>query len=819
MHMDALWGVAGVVLTRSEIDTFTTGEAFVLGCAFYVHDLGMAIAATPEGRRTLEQSPSYQNCLARLAKSRELDEHRARAAALQISARETHAGRAETLIDCPIPGTDRYLLESKDIRDQWGDYIGKVASSHHWSLRDVDNQLGSAGRIPGPAGQMLDLGYLACALRIIDFAHINSARAPQLERLLRADMPDESLLHWLAQEFISGPSRDGQNLAYASMRPVKDVDAWWVFYEMATALDREITAVSDYLSERTASANRFSLEGVKAVKSPTAFAKYIRPGGFSPVDIRFRPDSMTRLVDLLGGKQLYGNDQFAPLRELLQNARDAIHLQRAVEEASGQEPRLGQIDVRLEASEGTTKLSVSDDGVGMSAKTVSTYLLGIASDYWRSQDFYNEYSEAAATGFSAVGRFGIGFLSVFMIGDDVEVETQRVAGANLTLKLRGVGKRGALHERPTSLRTGTTVHIAVPAPRQSDFEGLAGIVQSKAPMLDIPVRVSEMGTTAHVEPGWWKTVSQQELREFLYRREVTSKLPLREQRRANAEPYGSVYERHFARRFMLRDAGPTEKWPGRQPEVITETSRMIATPGRGTVVLCSKGFAVSELSLHGITGLAEVGDIEINAARSTPLGFDAASLRNDMLLVLWPHIVAATDRLAEEGSVPVRFSFLNSLASTFGERILSDTSLPWIGIQEPPGNTLLVSSDQFRSSVASKSEVFVAYGSSPWTADAWLRSFHTDAGAGYFLILVPMGGGPSVRSRYGQEGRVDAPLAAHFVPDHIEDDESASQLLNAHLLRSTLVSLAAAWGVSVEALHAEAWSRQKGNLIGRLRRK
>lgn len=817
-HMDALWGVADMVFTSTEVAEFSVAEAFILGSAFYTHDLGMALAATPSGRQALKESAAYRSVFARLASKPGLDVARAECVALQVAARETHASQAETLIDDLIPGIDRYLLEAKELRDQWGDHIGKVAASHHWTLRQVDERLGSAGRLPAPNGEAVDLGFLACALRIIDYSHINAARAPQLERLLRAEMSDESLVHWLAQEFISGPTRDGQYLAYASMRPLSDVDAWWVFFEMATGLDREITAVADYLSERTVSAGRFSLEGVKGVKSPTTFAKYVRPGGFSPVDIRFRPDSMTRLVDLLGGKQLYGNDRFAALRELLQNARDAIHLQRAIEQAAGQEPRPGIIDVRLDGGSSGARLSVSDDGVGMSAKTVTTYLLGIASDYWHSQDFINEYPAALNTGFSAVGRFGIGFLSVFMLGEDVEVETQRIAGANLSLRLRGVGKRGALQERPSALRTGTTVRIAIPNEKQPDFEGLARIVQAKAPMLDIRVRVSEMDTTSHVEPGWWKHASQDEITAFLARRDATAKIPLREQRRIAAKTINSAYERRYLRRLLLSETSSTEKWPGRQPEVITDAYRVIATPGRGTVVLCSKGFAIDELAVSGLTGLAEVGEIEINAARSRPLGFDEESFRHRMLVALWPHVVAATDRLADEGGIPARFPFLRILASVFGGRILKDTTLPWIGVQELRGNTVLISSAELYRRVKSSNEVFVAYGTGPWTADHWVRSFHSDVGSGYLLIVVPTAGGPSVRSRYGQDqGRIDAPLPAHFVPDHVEADDAQSQIASAHLLTEVLSTVAAAWDVPTDSLYAEGWSRNQTNLIGRLR--
>ena len=48
-HMDALWVVSEQVLTQAEIQQLTPAEAFLLGTGFYLHDIGMAYAATKDG--------------------------------------------------------------------------------------------------------------------------------------------------------------------------------------------------------------------------------------------------------------------------------------------------------------------------------------------------------------------------------------------------------------------------------------------------------------------------------------------------------------------------------------------------------------------------------------------------------------------------------------------------------------------------------------------------------------------------------------------------------------------------------------------------
>src|SRR6185369_2021557 len=60
-HFDALWNVSDQVLTTDETAKCSAGEAFILGSSFYVHDLGMAFAATKEGADDLRASSAYKS--------------------------------------------------------------------------------------------------------------------------------------------------------------------------------------------------------------------------------------------------------------------------------------------------------------------------------------------------------------------------------------------------------------------------------------------------------------------------------------------------------------------------------------------------------------------------------------------------------------------------------------------------------------------------------------------------------------------------------------------------------------------------------------
>ena len=808
IHMDALWQVGDKVFTQEEIKRFTPSEAFVLVTSFYTHDLGMAVAATPEGRKELSQSSVYSATLERLLKNSTYEKQEAERISLQIAARELHADNAEGFVDRKIPGLDRYLLEDTELRNQWGRFIGQVAASHHWSLPDIEKILGNRGNVPDPIGNTIDLGFVACALRVIDFAHINAMRASSLERILRSEITPESLKHWRAQEYVTGPVRELNQLVYGSVRPIKDVDAWWTFYEMSSALDKEVISVAEYLAQRTVSIGRFSLEGVKGIRTPQSFAHYIQSDGFDPVDVRFRPDSIERLISILGGRQLYGEDYFAPIRELLQNARDAVLLRQATERLANHIPDPGNIRISIQIDSDGGLFSISDNGIGMTERIVTNYLLGIAADYWNSSDFFTDYPGVAQVGFDPVGRFGIGFLSVFMIGHDVEVETQRYGGQGLLLNLSGLGRRGSLKRQSSSAKWGTTIRVKVSRERLGEYINLAAIVRAKAPMISIPMEIIQGAEATVIRPNWWKVISQEELTKFLEdQRDVatTPRHQLEQKKRATAHPDHLDYKYYYFRTaIQLSKIPPFFKWIGKQPEIISDSYRVLAVPGSGHILLCSKGFAVNTVRVPGFIGIADIGEVELDAARSKALEWDEKAFRSRVAGELNPLILIALNNISKDSNIPARYRFLVRVAKEYGEELLIKTELPWVTIIEPPGDSSLISPESLKNRLATCQEVIVAYGAvNPWNIYSMSKELFPESQNDVPIIPVNSVDQKDVGS-YEERVVIWQPL-----PEHINLQESP-------LLKATLYLISEATKIPLENLSQMKWCRSSRVLYGLL---
>jgi hypothetical protein len=439
-----------------------------------------------------------------------------------------------------------------------------------------------------------DLAYVACILRLVDYAHINRDRAPTLERALRQPLEPESLLHWLAQEKIDGPERDGSELVYRSSSPIQDVDAWWLYFEMLNGLDKEISAVRRYLDHRPSSKGRLSLERVRGASSPQDAAIFIQTSGFVPIEVNIRAGSIDRLVKLLGGETLYGAEPMAAVRELIQNARDAVMLKAAVAESDFERASFTlPITVKLDTKE-PASLEMIDYGVGMSRRVMTDYLVSIASDYWTSEQFFTDFPSALDRGFKPAGKFGIGFVSVFMLGDQVQVESNRDGGERLRLTLRGVGRQGELRALPAPPGSGTSVKIRLNQEAVGRLKEFPELCKAYAPMLLHDLRVEIDGIATEIKKVWWKELDTDtfaawalEAGQRLLRAGSTETI--------SADAIWSF--RRLRRGIPGEDSRPS--WPNKWPEWLSDGCRLVAHPRYNTSFICLKGLALTTVHTPG----------------------------------------------------------------------------------------------------------------------------------------------------------------------------------------------------------------------------
>lgn len=537
-HSDALWGLADRI-ADSQIKLSPT-EAFVFGAAVLVHDLGMASAAYVDGPDSLKTEPRWSDTVAsmlrqgngRVPTPEEIVNpapavvDRAKSQIL----RELHAQHAEKLvaITWEDSGGNQYaLLDDSDLRVSMGAIIGKIAHSHWWGVGSLEEKLpGEMGALPRtPSDWTIRPLILACLLRLADASHLDGSRAPRFLRLLRAPSA-EAAQHWDFQGHLSQPvRRDDRFIFTGTPFGPQEADAWWLCADTLEAVDREFRAVDSLLADRQQP--RFAVHGVSGADDLSILSAHIPTSGWTPIDAKVRVSNVVRLVERLGGRELYGSKPEIPLRELIQNGSDAVRARRVVQEEADD---WGSIVVSVSDSEdeGRGWLEVEDCGVGMSRSVLTDHLLDFGTSFWDSDRVIDEFPRLPSSSFESIGRYGIGFFSVFMWGGDVDVISRRYdAGLSEThvLEFRGgVAKRPLLREaRPDEQlkKGGTRVRILLDAetiwrlgiePGEPKAPVLRQLCGWLAPALDVDLFVEDRGERLQaVKANDWMDMPMDEL--------------------------------------------------------------------------------------------------------------------------------------------------------------------------------------------------------------------------------------------------------------------------------------------------------------------
>ena len=431
-HLDALWEVASTV-AGSEFP-LNPIEAYVFGSAVLIHDAGLCFEAYSGGREALRETLEWRDAYGRLSRTPNETRNLEQEADFE-ALRALHASQAARLAIEPWRSDeeDLYLIEDRELRDNYGQLIGDLASSHHWDLDVVVGRFAT----PRPPASFFDTNWVvdslkvACMLRVADAGHMDGTRAPSF--LLRVlQMNSLSRAHWRAQNHLGKLTisrNDPTQLVIASTRPFRRSEsaAWWVAFDLIDTFDTELRRCNDLLKDSPGGPRRtFARGSVAGSGQVRELVQYVETEDWEPTDSTVHVSDVAALVTNLGGEQLYGKEAdrlYVALRELIQNAADAIGVRRSLP-GSGEFD--GRIIVRLMGRDnGGWILQVDDDGVGMSQTTLTKDLLDFGRSFWASERAAREFPGVHSSGYAPVGRFGIGFFSIFMAAKKVTVYSRR----------------------------------------------------------------------------------------------------------------------------------------------------------------------------------------------------------------------------------------------------------------------------------------------------------------------------------------------------------------------------------------------------------
>ena len=231
------------------------------------------------------------------------------------------------------------------------------------------------------------------------------------------------------------------------------------------------------------------------------------------------------------------------LRELISNASDAVDKLyfRSLTDDSIALNR-GDFCIRLSVDADNRLLTVSDNGIGMTAEELESNLGTIAKS--GSLDFKNTTEKHDEI--DVIGQFGVGFYSAFMVADKVTV-TSRAFGEETANRWESSGADGYTLAACKKAEVGTEIVLHIKPDTEEEKYGeflepyrLSALVKKYSDYIRYPVKM--LFPTSRKKEG-----TEDEYEEIMEDRTLNSMIPLWKKNRSEitAEEYNAFYKEKF----------------------------------------------------------------------------------------------------------------------------------------------------------------------------------------------------------------------------------------------------------------------------------
>ena len=324
---------------------------------------------------------------------------------------------------------------------------------------------------------------------------------------------------------------------------------------------------------------------------------------------------------------LYSNKEIF-LRELISNASDACDKLR-FEALNNDALYEGDSELKVRVSHDAKTITISDNGIGMSAQEAIDHLGTIAKS--GTKDFMGRLSEAqkgdAQDQGQLIGQFGVGFYSGFIVADKITVESRRaglpanegvrwVSGGSGDFEVEAIDKA----DRGTSI----TLHLREDALQFANNWQLKSIINKYADHISLPIQIeqeewqeaAEEGQPGSmVKTGVWETVNQ------------ASALWTRAKKDISDEQYQAFYKQ------ISHDAAAPLAWSHNRVEGGTEYTQLLYLPAKapfdlynrdkisGVKLYVKRVFIMDDAEsllptyLRFVKGVVDSADLPLNVSR------------------------------------------------------------------------------------------------------------------------------------------------------------------------------------------------------------
>lgn len=198
-------------------------------------------------------------------------------------------------------------------------------------------------------------------------------------------------------------------------------------------------------------------------------------------------------------KWLYSDHEIF-LRELVSNAVDAIQKLRMVSHSGEYSGDLGDPLIEIKIDKDAKTLSVSDNGIGMTADEVKKYINQVA--FSSAEEFVEKYKASGDQ--QIIGHFGLGFYSSFMVAKHVRIDTLSYKDGSQPVRWDCDGSTEFQLSESERTTRGTTVTLTLQDEEEEYLESarIQQLVRKYCDFMPVPIHLD--GKQINRQKAPWK---------------------------------------------------------------------------------------------------------------------------------------------------------------------------------------------------------------------------------------------------------------------------------------------------------------------------
>ncbi|ADI63515.1 molecular chaperone HtpG [Trichormus azollae] len=198
-------------------------------------------------------------------------------------------------------------------------------------------------------------------------------------------------------------------------------------------------------------------------------------------------------------KSLYSDHQIF-LRELVSNAVDAIQKLKMVSRAGEYNGDTGEPEITIGIDQDKKTLSISDNGIGMTAEEVKKYINQVA--FSSAEEFIHKYEGKADQ--PIIGHFGLGFYSSFMVAKKVDIDTLSYQEGSQAVHWTCDGSPEFTLDESSRTTRGTTITLTLMPDEEEYLEAarIRTLVKTYCDFMPVPIKLD--GQVLNQEKAPWR---------------------------------------------------------------------------------------------------------------------------------------------------------------------------------------------------------------------------------------------------------------------------------------------------------------------------